>query len=90
MLVKYSIANMVPSNTPANQPNISYKFPDGMEDAGATKFSKALIITKIVNKVLPEKVCISKISLLAILYKLKIIDLAQKLSKLTVSLNGKN
>ena len=46
MLVKYNIANMAPSNTPANQPNISYKFPDGMEDSGATKFSKALIIIK--------------------------------------------
>lgn len=87
MLVKYSIANTAPSNTPADQPNISYKFPDGTEDSGATKFSKALIITKIVNKVLPEKVCISKISLLASLYKLKVIDLAQQLSKLHVGMH---
>ena len=82
MLVKYSIANMAPSNTPANQPNISYKFPDGTEDSGATKVSKTLVITKIVNKVLPKKVCISKISLFAILSKLKTIDLAQQLYKL--------
>ena len=87
MLVKYSIANTAPSNTPADQPNISYKFPDGTEDSGATKFSKALIITKIVNKVFPEKVCISKISLLASLYKLKVIDLAQQLSKLPVGMH---
>ena len=76
---------MAPSNTPANQPNISYKFPDGTEDSGATKVSKTLVITKIVNKVLPKKVCISKISLFAILSKLKTIDLAQQLSKLPLS-----
>ena len=80
---------MAPSNTPANQPNISYKFPDGTEDSGATKVSKTLVITKIVNKVLPKKVCISKISLFAILSKLKTIDLAQQLSKLPVGMHWK-
>ena len=54
MLVKYSIANIAPSNTPPNQSNISYKFPVGTEDSGMPRVSGIPIITKIVYKVLPE------------------------------------
>ena len=54
MLVKYSIANIAPSNAPPNQTNISYKVPVGTEDSGMPRDSGIPIITRIANKVLPE------------------------------------
>ena len=54
MLVKYNITNIAPSNAPPNQTKISYEFPVGTEDSVAPKDSNIPIITKIVNKSLPE------------------------------------